>query len=125
MRTLLAIALFGGLGSVARHLLSTWVKGRLDLGLPLGTLLVNVLGCFLLGLLTALAVRGVVSEAWRGPLAIGFLGGLTTFSTFGLETVVLAERAQVGAALGNVGLQLILGLGAAALGLLLGRVAGG
>lgn len=90
--------------------------------MPLATLVVNVVGSFLLGLLTALAFARVVPESWRGPLAIGFLGSLTTWSTFGLETVLLAQRGQLPAAVANVGLQLVLGLSAAAAGLWLGRL---
>lgn len=121
MRTILAIAVLGALGALGRHGLGGLVKRLADGEVPLATLVVNVLGCFLLGLLTALAASRIVPESWRGPLAIGFLGSFTTYSTFGVETVVLAQRGQLGAALANVGLQLVLGLGAAALGLALGR----
>lgn len=121
MRTLLAIAVMGALGALGRHGLGTLVKSNVDSTVPAATLAVNVLGCFLLGLLTGLAISRAVPEPWRGPLAIGFLGSFTTFSTFGLETVLLAERGQWAAAAANVALQLALGFTAAGAGLYLGR----
>jgi CrcB protein len=121
MKTLASIALFGALGASCRHLLGTWLKGQVDTVLPVGTIVINLGGSFLLGLLTALAVSEQVPEHLRAPLAIGFLGGFTTFSTFSLETVQLVEGGRLGAALANVGLQVGLGLLAAATGLALGR----
>ncbi len=122
MRTLIAIAVMGALGALARHGLGSWAKAQVDSPLPVGTITVNLLGCFLLGLLTTLAFSQAVPEAWRGPLAIGFLGSFTTFSTFGVETVLLAQRGQVGAALLNVAVQLGVGFLAAFAGLGLGRL---
>lgn len=121
MKTVASIAFFGALGAVSRHLLGTWIKGSFDAVLPVGTIAINLAGSFLLGLLTALAVSEVVPEHLRAPLAIGFLGGLTTFSTFSLETIQLVEAGRVGTAVANVGLQVGLGLLAAAMGLALGR----
>lgn len=124
MRTILAIAVMGAAGAVSRHLLGSFAKAHIDTVLPVGTIAVNVIGSFLLGLLTALAVAGVVPESWRGPVAIGFLGAFTTFSTFGVETVALAQDGRLAAALANVAVQLVVGFGAAAAGLWVGRLAG-
>lgn len=121
MRTLAAIALMGAVGALARHGCGVWIRSRLDLAFPLGTLLVNGLGSFLLGLLTGLAFRGLVSEDLRAPLAIGLLGSFTTYSTFSLETWSLVEQGRPGGALLNVLAQLCLGILAAGLGLWLGR----
>ena len=121
MRLILGIAFMGALGAVSRHLAGTWLKARVDTVMPLGTLGVNVLGSFLLGLLMALAISEVVSEDLRGPLAIGFLGSFTPFSTFSVETVQLVQQGRIQAAMLNVLLQLGLGFAAAAVGLALGR----
>jgi len=91
--------------------------------IPWGTLLVNVLGCFAIGALTGLAdARGVLSPTARLFLLIGLLGGFTTFSTFGYETLALLRDQAVARALLNVTLQITLGLTAAWGGLVLSRV---
>lgn len=117
MTTPLAIFIGGGLGAVAR-----WGIGRLlpATTLPWSTLVVNVLGCFVLGLLVpVLTAREGISPAMRAGLTTGVLGGLTTFSTFGVETVRAWQTApQMG--LANLALNVVLGLSAAALGLLVG-----
>jgi CrcB protein len=125
MRTVLSIAVLGALGAVSRHLAGTWLKAHVDTPLPVGTIGVNVLGSFLLGLLTALALSERVSEELRAPLAIGFLGSFTTFSTLSLECVQLVQAGRVDLAALNLGIQLGIGLGALAAGLALGRALGG
>ncbi len=105
---LAAVALGGALGSVARYLavngLATWL-GR---AFPYGTLTVNVVGSFLMGLALALLVqRGLLGEPWRAGLMVGVLGGFTTFSAFAGETLLLAQQ-RPAAALLNIGLHLAL-----------------
>jgi CrcB protein len=109
---LLVVALGGALGSLARYGVAVaFPPGRSEL--PWGTLLVNVAGCLLLGLL----VGGWPDARWLRPFAgTGVLGGFTTFSAFALETDRLLDRAQATALL-YVGLSVVLGLGAARLGL--------
>lgn len=81
--TILAIAIGGALGSVSRYLVAVRLYGWLGLGLPYGTLTVNVAGSFLLGLVLALVEeRGAFGPETRSLITIGFLGGMTTFSTF-------------------------------------------
>ena len=113
----------GALGAVARHLLGGWVSRRWPGSFPLGTLLINVGGSFLLGLLMALAAgRLDVPDGYRLLLGVGFLGGFTTFSTLTYDTLVLLERGDAtGAALNALG-SLALGLVACALGMALGRL---
>jgi CrcB protein len=107
---------FGGfLGAVLRYALGQ-VAARLGGGWPLGTLLVNVLGCLAGGLLLFAIEQEAVSPRARAFLGVGVLGALTTFSTFGVETLVLARASGMGAALGNVALHLALGLGGVAAG---------
>ncbi|MBM5812705.1 MAG: fluoride efflux transporter CrcB [Gammaproteobacteria bacterium] len=90
MRTLLAIAIGGAIGSVSRYLAGAAVHAWLPRTFPWGTLAVNVTGSLLIGLLWAwLAGRGPAAEPLRALLIIGLLGGFTTFSSFSLETLLL------------------------------------
>lgn len=90
-------------------------------GFPLGTLLVNVLGCLLVGMLAALlAGDGTAREHWRLVVLVGFLGGFTTFSAFGRETFLLGTEGQTLAAMGNVVLSVGLGLAAVWIGARIG-----
>lgn len=110
MRELIAVGTGGFVGAVARYLVSGWVHRVAGYGFPWGTLAVNVVGCFALGaLVAAIEDRVLVSAAARSFLAIGLLGSLTTFSTFGYETIELLRKAQPLAAAGNVVAQLLLG----------------
>jgi CrcB protein len=92
MKYLLFIALGGAGGAVSRYLLATWVHQLWEGRLPLGTLLVNMLGSFAIGVIFVLIERQVLHPDWRGVLMVGFLGAFTTFSTFSLETIGLIEN---------------------------------
>ena len=122
LRLLLLIATFGAIGAVARYLVTSLCVRWFGVGFPAGTLAVNVIGCFLLGLLVFLLDAGSLPDSWRMPLAIGFLGSLTTFSTFGYDTFVLVEASKWQAALLNVGSNLALGLAAVWAGVYIGRI---
>jgi CrcB protein len=101
--TIALIAVFGALGCLLRHALSGWVYGALGRGFPYGTLAVNVVGSFLIGLVMELGLRSTaLPVALRTGLAIGLLGGLTTFSTFSYETFKLLEDGELLAAGINV-----------------------
>jgi len=103
MTVVLYIALFGALGCLARYFLSGWVYNLLGTSMPYGTLSVNVIGAFLIGLVMEFSLRSTtVSPELRIGLTIGFLGGFTTFSTFSYETFRLLESAQLPQALANV-----------------------
>lgn len=96
---LLYIALFGGAGCVSRYLVSGWVYALAGRGLPYGTMAVNIIGSFLLGLITEASLRSAaLSPELRMGLTVGFMGGFTTFSTFSFETVRLIEEGSLGAA---------------------------
>lgn len=124
---LLAIALGGALGAVSRHGVNVLCRAWLGANFAYGTLFVNVLGCFLLGLLfplgTTTTAEGVQrwSPAVHSALTVGFLGALTTFSTFGFETVSHMRDAEHHLAVTNVALNLVLGVAAVIFGLWLGR----
>jgi CrcB protein len=139
LRELLLVALGGALGSVGRYLTGGWVQrhwsghwsgqgfGAVTTGgalaaLPVGTLVVNMLGSLAIGLVAGLVeFRQVPGPDLRLLLVVGLLGGYTTFSAFSLETLVLLRAGQAGLAFLNGGLQLTLGLAAAWAGFLLGR----
>ncbi len=115
MMTLFQVAVGGALGAVLRLCVTLGMARVTGPGFPLGVLVVNVLGSFLIGVLAVLSFqRGF---AHLNPFLItGVLGGFTTFSTFSLEALMLVERGAAGAALAYVGLSVGLSLGAVALG---------
>jgi fluoride exporter len=119
-RTVL-VALGGLLGSVARYWLAGAVQRLNGTEFPIGTLAVNVLGSFVVGLVMTLSVeRGVLSANARTFLTIGFCGGFTTMSTFSYETMALLRDAETGLGLGNVGAT----LGGCLTGVWLGQIVG-
>ena len=92
---LLLIALFGAVGTLARYGLQGLVQIRMGSVFPYGTLLVNLSGCFLLGLIGQLTLnRMLVSSDVRVAIAVGFFGGYTTFSSFGWETAKMLEDGE-------------------------------
>jgi CrcB protein len=115
---LAGIGLLGGLGAVARFAVDGAVAQRLATGSPLGTLVVNVGGAFALGILVGAAVHG---DAYR-LAGTGLLGAYTTFSTWMFESQRLAEDGELGFALLNLMVSLVLGLVAAWAGRRLGAV---
>ncbi|HSW12603.1 MAG TPA: CrcB family protein [Solimonas sp.] len=122
MKLLLAVGVGGALGAVARHLFVRAASGMGLLGLPWGTLGVNVLGSLAAGAFYSLLVeRWAAGMEWRALLMTGFLGGFTTFSAFSLESVRLIESGRAGVAALNIGANLLLCLAACMLGLALVR----
>lgn len=118
----LIVGAFGAAGAAARYALDGWISDATHGQFPWGTLAVNVLGAFALGVLVALTTeRLVASPTWRVGLGIGFLGSFTTFSTYAYETVRLAEDGALGLAFLNAVGLVAIGLLAAALGLAAGR----
>jgi len=118
MLKILLIGVGGGLGAILRYLLSGVVQdGSRGVLFPLGTLAVNVLGCFAIGFLSGLVdTRAVFSPETRLFVFIGLLGGFTTFSTFGNETVNMLRGGENLLAMVNLGVSIFAGLGAVWLG---------
>ncbi|RSN62831.1 fluoride efflux transporter CrcB [Amycolatopsis sp. WAC 04182] len=117
--TLLFVALGGGFGAIVRFLTDLRLRAWRGDAFPWGTLTVNITGSLILGVLTGWALHGGQPDGVRSLLAVGFCGGLTTFSTFGYETLRLfTEKTRTRAAL-NAGVTMAAGIGAAATGLLL------
>lgn len=118
MTNILLVGAGGFLGSVLRYLVSGWVQqATKSIGFPIGTLVVNVVGCFFIGFLAQLAeTRGVFTSESRLFVFVGILGGFTTFSSLGNETLNLARESQLMSALANIGGNLIIGLFAVWLG---------
>ncbi|MGZ5434749.1 MAG: fluoride efflux transporter CrcB [Pyrinomonadaceae bacterium] len=105
MGKLFFIGLAGFIGTLARYWMSGVVARRYGETFPAGTLAVNLVGCFLVGLLFyILQERFLVNQTVRTVILIGFLGGFTTFSSFGLQTFTLLQEREVGLALLNLGI---------------------
>lgn len=116
------VALGGALGAAARYAVSTVALNRWGAALPYGTWLVNVGGSLLLGFVVGVATRNAeLSDTVRLLVGVGFCGAFTTFSTFAVETIALADRPSVSAALLNIAVTNVVCLAAAYTGL---RVAG-
>ncbi len=119
MMTVLLVGAGGFVGSVMRYLVGVWIQPMSgNSWIPYGTLTVNVAGCFLIGLIAGLAeTRQFLGEETRALVIIGLLGGFTTFSAFGYETIAMVRDGHMVAAAANVGLQITLGLTAVLIGL--------
>jgi CrcB protein len=116
------IGVAGFAGAVSRYAVEGWVSSRTRGAFPWGTLVVNVSGCFVLGLVfTLLTERFLPHPALRSALAIGFVGAYTTFSTFAFETMRLGEDGAVLLAAINVAASVIAGIAAVYAGVAVGR----
>ena len=119
---ILLVFVGGGLGAVARYLLQGFVYRITGAGFPYGTIVVNVVGCFVIGLLmSSMEERFMATPSLRIFLTIGILGGFTTFSSFSYETMALVREGDLIAGGINVVASLAICLGATWLGLGLGR----
>jgi CrcB protein len=111
MQKLLYIGLAGLLGTLGRYFLTSYATRRYGEAFPYGTLLVNVVGCFLAGLLFhVMQERFDAGETWRAVVLVGFLGGFTTFSAYGLQTFTLLRDGEVALAFVNVVASNVVGL---------------
>lgn len=128
MENILLVFTGGGIGSVCRYLLTTHIGARFGTVFPWGTLTVNTIGSFLMGLimgvLLLLTERAEISlaEPARLLLTVGFLGGFTTFSSFSLETLTLMRGGSTFYVFANIAANILLGLLTAWLGLMAARL---
>lgn len=119
---MLAIALGGAVGSVCRYLLGLSIQSRLGGDFPLGTLIINITGSFVLGFLLRYALLGTeINPVTRALLTTGFCGGYTTFSTFSYETAALIEGGEYSRAGVYVGLSIVVSLLGTFMGMQLAR----
>jgi fluoride exporter len=123
MTDILLIGMAGAVGAVSRYGMGVAVSRLWAGSLPLATLVVNVLGCFIIGFLMQAGGSAVfIHRNFRMAVMVGFLGAFTTFSAFGHETASLIEARLWLMAVGNVGANVILGIAATAAGIWIGRM---
>ena len=124
MTNILLVGIGGFIGSVLRYLVGGYVQESIKrLDFPSGTLAVNLIGCFVIGLLAQLGEKyGMFSTESRAFIFIGVLGGFTTFSSFGNETLNLMRQTLMTSAFINIGANVILGLFAVWLGRMIGHL---
>jgi CrcB protein len=123
MLSWLVVGLGGAVGSMVRHGANIIVARTLGQPSYYSTLGVNLIGCGLIGVLAGEVASGriTMSPTLRLFVFVGLLGGFTTFSSFGLDTFMLAREGRYGAAVGNVAIQVMMGLGAVAGGFAVGH----
>ncbi len=121
MTRLIAIAAGGAIGALLRFWISSSMYALLGREFPYGTLIVNVLGCFLMGFLSILMLERFVNAEWRAAFLIGLLGAFPTFSTFSLATLTLLQGGEETKALLNIFISILLCLLATWLGMTLAR----
>jgi CrcB protein len=94
MLIILGIGIGSFFGGILRYLLSSFIQSKFESSYPFGTMLVNIIGCFFIGVIYAYFEKGALSQEWRMILITGLLGGFTTFSAFSMETVNLLYDGQ-------------------------------
>lgn len=126
MQNIFLVFIGGGFGAVLRYIITTQAAARLSGLFPWGTLIVNAVGSLLMGFIIGVLINRAYSlgESARLLLAVGFLGGFTTFSSFSMETVTLIKGDSLLLAVLNIGVNTLFGLIAAWLGLYLAKLLG-
>jgi CrcB protein len=110
MKLILAIGVGSFIGGVFRYLLSILIQSKTATGFPLGTLTVNMIGCFFIGIVFGFFDKGTMSHEWKLFLATGVIGGFTTFSAFSMETFALFREGHTGYAFLYIVASVLLGL---------------
>ncbi|MGN6194390.1 MAG: fluoride efflux transporter CrcB [Ginsengibacter sp.] len=112
MKIILFVGLGSFIGGISRYLVSLFIQNKVLSTFPYGTLAVNIIGCFLIGIIYGFSDRGNMNVEWRLFLATGIMGGFTTFSSFSNETVSMLRDAQYLQAFSYVAFSVIVGLAA-------------
>jgi fluoride exporter len=122
MTRVFLIGLAGAFGTISRYLIGLWARAALGAAFPYGTLVVNISGCFFMALIAQLALSTtLIPPTLRLTLTTGFMGGLTTYSSFNYETTDLLRERAWGVGLGNLGVTVVGCFVAGLLGLALAR----
>lgn len=117
------VALGGSIGAVSRFCIGNYTASKLGTNFPYGTLLANILGCFIIGLfMTIITEKITVNPIWRLLITVGFLGGLTTFSSFSYESIKLLQESQYILAAYNIGVNLLFSFLATIGGMFLAKI---
>jgi fluoride exporter len=123
IRTLILVGTGGFLGSISRFLASRFVQNIFPEAFPLGTFLVNITGCFLIGLIYGASEKSsLLTQGWKLFLAVGFCGGFTTFSTFANENLALLRDGEFFMFILYTGLSVFLGIAATFAGVLITKI---
>ncbi|HXS54642.1 MAG TPA: fluoride efflux transporter CrcB [Hanamia sp.] len=112
MKIILFVGLGSFIGGISRYLVSLFIQNKFLSTFPYGTLAVNIIGCFLIGIIYGFSERGNMNAEWRIFLATGIMGGFTTFSSFSNETVSMLRDAQYLQAFSYVAFSVIIGIAA-------------
>lgn len=119
LRTLLIVGTGGFIGSIMRYLVQFYIEKSMSSTFPLGTLIANIAGSFIIGMVFALAEKGnVMSSEWRIFLSVGICGGFTTFSAFAYNNFTMIKEHSYGLLFINIGGNLFLGIFAVYLGII-------
>jgi len=121
LKQCLAIGSAGFLGALARYFVAKFLQGRFDTSFPIGTMVVNLSGCFILGLFLTAIDGKTISDHLRLGIAVGFVGAYTTFSTWMFESVRQLQDGHINGAILNIAGSVLLGLAAVWLGAICGR----
>jgi len=112
MKIVLLVGLGSFIGGISRYLVTLFVQNKFLSTFPYGTLVVNILGCFLIGIIYGFSERGNMNAEWRIFLATGIMGGFTTFSSFSNDTVSMLRDGQYWPAFSYIALSVFIGLAA-------------
>lgn len=112
MKIILVVGFGSFIGGMARYLVTIFIQNKLLSTFPYGTMAVNIMGCFLIGVVYSISERGNMAAEWRMFLATGILGGFTTFSSFSNDTVGMLRDAQYWQAFTYVAFSVLVGLAA-------------
>lgn len=112
MKVILLVGLGSFIGGIGRYLVTILIQNRFLSTFPYGTMVVNIIGCFLIGVIYGISDRGTMPSEWRIFLATGIMGGFTTFSSFSNDTVSMLRDSQYWAAFSYVAISVLIGLAA-------------